>query len=60
MSNNLFTKEEKKAAKRDHKELRKMNPEGFIQIRNQMRSALIDGLSKFRIRFDLKQVLLFR
>jgi hypothetical protein len=53
--NALFTKKEKKNAKRDYKELKKTNPHGFLNSLKQFRANFIDRISKEKLRFNLKK-----
>jgi len=54
--NNLFTKEEKKRAKRDYKELKQRNPAGFNNSLKQFRVNFANKMAKFNLRFNLKNI----
>ncbi len=55
--NALFTKKEKKNAKRDYKELQKTNPHGFLNSLKQFRANFIDKISKEKLKFNLKNLI---
>lgn len=56
-----FTKEQRKTAKRDYKEMQKLNPAGFKNSRKQFQGVVTDkfGFNKYPLRFNLKQPIQF-
>ena len=53
-----FTIKEKKNAKKDFKDVKRNNPEGYVKERHKMRNLFLDKLSKLRFNLRKKGLIL--